>query len=789
MIKKTSDIVNNLSLKEKSYILTGKSFWEICVPDRFSIPTIIVSDGPHGLRRVVNVSEDKGNGESIKAICFPTASAQACSFDEEILFKLGSILGEECQAENIQVLLGPANNIKRTPLCGRNFEYYSEDPYLAGKLSTAFIKGVQSRGVGTSLKHFVANNQEKRRMTINSIIDERTLREIYLGAFEEPIIEGKPWTIMGSYNKVNGSYVCQNEYLLQQVLRKEWKYDGVVLSDWGAVDQLHESIQNGLDLEMPTSGNVGPEKIIKGFKKGILSLDRINASVTNVIQLLEKANSFKMKDSSFNKEEHHLKAREIGRECIVLLKNEQNILPLTSSKYKSIALIGDFVMNPRFQGGGSSHINPYKVDNLFDEFQKSSNDYKITYARGFDRNQDETNESLLIEAKSVASTSDIILLLVGLPDRYETEGIDRKHLNLPPNQLSLIEEISKNNSNVVVILSIGSCVKLPFVSKVKGLICSWLLGEAGAGSIYDILTGLSNPSGKLAESFIKNEKDDPSFGNYPGDHEVVYKEGVFVGYRYHDQFNKDIEFEFGFGLSYTEFEYSDLKISKDNIKDDEEVNVSFRIKNIGSFPGKEIVQLYIRENIPIIERPPKELKRFKKVFLNTQEEIEIEFTLNKRSFAYYNVYNKDWVVNSGEFTILIGKSSRNIILDKTIHVQSTIKSIIEEKVKTYDNPTKKSKKINRNTPMEELKNHPIGISMYRKMEKEMNKRLSNDNENAVMDSNSTVEFLNNMPLRGLVNLSQGKGLSERSMNLLIFFLNRTRKNTILGKFLITFLKT
>ena len=781
-----------MNIKDKAYLLTGKSNWEIGGLENQGLGTIIVSDGPHGLRRAINTSNQEVKGGSIEAVCFPTASAQACSFDEDLLFNLGQLLGDECQTEDIQVLLGPANNIKRTPLCGRNFEYYSEDPLLAGKLSAALIKGIQSKGIGTSLKHFIANNQEKYRFTINAIIDERTLREIYLTSFEIPVKESQPWTIMASYNRINGSYACQNEYLLHDILRNEWKFDGLVMSDWGAVDQIHESIKAGMDIEMPSSGTIGPEKIIKAVKNGKLTSKNVDEATRHVIELIKKSKSHKKPETNFSKDDHHQNAREIGRECIVLLKNENNILPLTNEKYSSIGLIGDFAIHPRFQGGGSSHINYYKVDTLMTEFKKLDSNYTIKFAKGFDRNVDTSDDNLLNESVSLAKDSDVVVVCIGLPDRYESEGMDRKHLNLPPNQIKLVEEIANVNSNIIIVLSIGSVVKLPFLSKIKGLLCNWLLGEAGAGATFDILTGIHNPSGKLAETFIKSEQDDPSYGNYPGTYDVEYKEGVFIGYRFHDYYDKKVEYEFGFGLSYTTFEYSNLSLSKESMNDAEELNVAVKVKNTGSIAGKEVVQVYVSEVNPVVSRPPRELKGFKKVSLKSGEEKIINFTLNKRSFAYYNVNMKDWHVNTGDFIIAIGRSSRSIILEKHITLQSTVGNSYNQRlgkifVKRINN--KNPKKITRNTKMEDLKDHPYGRIFYRNKEKEFrNKFTSNalNEEYSALDYNAIGELLDNMPLRGFV---KDKDFNEVELNQLLFKLNRTRKDTILGKFLSKFRKS
>lgn len=782
-------IVNELSLEEKAYLLSGKSIWEIRGVERLGIDSIIVTDGPHGIRKSENIHATDFNASTAEiAICYPTASALASSFNEELIYQMGEHLGNACQAMDVQVLLGPGNNIKRSPFCGRNFEYFSEDPYLAAKMATAEIKGIQSRGIGTSLKHFVGNNQEKRRSTVNAIIDERTLREIYLAAFEEPVIEGKPWTIMSAYNRLNGRYLSENSYLLKDILRGEWNYKGVILTDWIALDEAHVSILEGLDLEMPTSGDIGPQKIIKAVNKGILPIEEVDRAAKNVIRLTIRANDKKVENASYDLEEHHQKAREIAQECIVLLKNEDNILPLQADR--SVAIIGQFAKRPRYQGGGSSHINPYKVETIYDEFKKLGDDFKISYADGYRLQTDEVEENIIDEAVTAAKSSDVVLLFVGLPDAYESEALDRNHLNMPPNHIELINRISKIHDNVVVVLSAGSVIKIPHLSRIKGLLNGLLTGEAGAGAMVEVLMGITNPSGKLSESFIADESEDPSFGNFPGNHEVNYAEGVFVGYRYHDREQTDLSYEFGYGLSYTEFEYSDLKVSKKSILDHENIEVEFTITNTGDRFGREIVQLYVGELNPIVKRPVKELKGFTKIGLQAGEGKNVCFTLDKRSFAYYNVDIKDWHVNSGKFRIMLGKSSRDIVLQEDIEITSSnpISHVTQQMVYVKLVEFKETNKIHRNTSLENIKNHFVGAIIYKSILKQAKEGLGLDDtvlseDDPMLNPQMLFAMIDGMPLRSFVNATSGDAMTDGKLKFLIFILNLTRPDTILGKIL------
>lgn len=659
-------ILKELTLEEKAGLCSGADMWHTKAVDRLAIPQIMVSDGPHGLRK--NVEESANPNEAIKAVCFPTASALACSFDRSLLTAMGKALGEECQAENVSVILGPGCNIKRSPLCGRNFEYFSEDPYLASELAAAHIKGVQSKGVGTSLKHFAANNQETRRLTVNERIDERTLREIYLAAFEGAVKEAKPWTIMCSYNRINGYFSSQNRWLLTDVLRKEWGYKGLVMSDWGAVDDRVEGVKAGLDLEMPSSFGKNDRLIIDAVNSGRLTEKQLDKCVERVLKLVDKAEESRT-PAVWDMEAHHRLAAKISAECSVLLKNDDAILPL--DKKDKICFIGEFADKPRYQGGGSSHINSFKVVSALDAVQEFC---KVEYARGYITSEDRTAPELLEQAVECAKYNDKAVIFAGLPDAFESEGYDRTHMRLPECQLELIREVCKVNKNVIVVLHNGSPVELPFMDDIKGLLEVYLGGQAVGEAVCELLFGKANPSGKLAESWCMKVEDDPSYLNFPGvGDDVSYSEGIFVGYRYYDKKNMAVRFPFGFGLSYTTFEYGDLSISANEISDDQTLTVSCSVTNTGDRAGMEVVQLYVRDKESSVMRPVKELKGFEKVSLKPGETKRVAFSLDKRAFAYYETAISDWFVEYGEFEILIGASSRDIRLSGSVYVNSDTK--------------------------------------------------------------------------------------------------------------------
>lgn len=741
-------LVAQMTLEEKAGLCSGLDFWHLKGVERLGIPSIMVTDGPHGLRKQKQGSDHLGLFDSVPATCFPSAAGLACSWDVDLVKQVGIALGEECQTENVGVLLGPGANIKRSPLCGRNFEYFSEDPYLSTVLATSHIQGVQSQGVGTSLKHFAVNNQEHRRMSTNAVVDERTLREIYLASFEGAVKEAQPWTVMCSYNQVNGAFASENTKLLTDILKEEWGHEGFVVSDWGAVNERDHALAAGLELEMPASGGVGERKVIEAVQNGTLSEEALDRAVLRLLRIIFMAVDNKKEDFQYNKEDHHQLARKVASESMVLLKNDGNLLPL--KKDARIAVIGPFAEKPRYQGGGSSHINPTKMDNPVEEMKKlAGNEDSVVFAEGYDLEHDNIDDALLKEAKQAAAQAEVAVIFAGLPDRYESEGYDRTHLNLPSNQNQLIEEIAAVQENVVVILMNGSAVVMPWIDRVKGILEAYLGGQAVGGALADLLYGQVSPSGKLAETFPLKLSDNPSFLNFPGEGDrVEYREGIFVGYRYYDKKEMNTLFPFGFGLSYTAFEYSDLVLDKKSMKDTEALTVTFKVKNIGDRTAKEIVQLYVRDVDCSVIRPEKELKSFAKVELQPGEQKEVSMTLSKRAFAYYNVELKDWHVETGEFAILIGKSSRDIVLQDVCRVDSTVRL---------------KKKYTMNTTLGDLFDDPDTPASLLEFIKESQKdsmftSLSEEDSHADM----MKAMLKYLPLRAILAFGNGK-IDEASL--------------------------
>lgn len=743
-----------MSLEEKASLCSGLGFWYTKPIERLGIPSIMMTDGPHGLRK----QEKDVFGKSVPATCFPTAVTLASSWDRKLIEKVGSAIGEECQAEGVSILLGPGANIKRSPLCGRNFEYYSEDPFLSSEMTLHFIRGVQSQGVGTSLKHFCANNQEHRRLTVNVMVDERTLREIYLASFEKAVREGKPWTVMCAYNKVNGEYCSENAYLLSNILREEWGFEGFVVSDWGAVNERVKGLLAGLDLQMPYDGGFGDRKIIEAVKKGELPEEVLDKAVERILRVVFKAIENKKENVVYDKLAHHRLAREAARECFILLKNEDEILPL--KKKGIIALIGAFAKNPRYQGLGSSHVNPTMLDTAYEEILREvEGKAEILYADGYRLDSDMIDEKLIAEAKEIAKKSEVAVIFAGLPEKYESEGYDRKHMKIPKNHNKLIEEVSKVQKNSVVILSNGAPVEVPWVDRVKGILETYLGGQGWGRAVADVLFGAVSPSGKLAETFPKKLSDNPSYLNFPGeDDRVEYREGIFMGYRYYDKKEMDVLFPFGYGLSYTTFEYSDLRLDKKEMTEQDTLRVSVKVKNMGKMLGKEIVQLYVRDVESSVIRPEKELKGFEKVELNPGEEKEVIFTLDKRAFAYYNVDLKDWHVESGEYEVLIGKSSRDIVLKDTVYVKSTVQI---------------RKKFHRNSTIEDVIEDPVASEIFKPIIQQLIKQhpVFATSERNVIEM--FKEMMRYMPLRNLISFSNG-AITEEMLESIIQRMNQRK---------------
>ncbi len=661
-------LVAQMTLEEKAGLLSGDDFWHTKAVERLGIPRSMVSDGPHGLRKQDEAADHLGINDSIKAVCFPAASATAASFDPDMIEKMGEALGDACQHEGLSVLLGPAVNIKRSPLCGRNFEYFSEDPYLTGVMATALIKGIQSRNVGTSIKHFALNSQEHRRMSSSSDCDERTIREIYFPAFEMAVKEAQPWTVMCSYNRINGTFASENPWLLTDVLRKEWGFEGYVMSDWGAVSDRVAGVAAGLDLEMPASGGANDRKVVEAVKAGKLDEKCVDLCCERILNIIFRFVENAKPDTLWDKEAQHQMAAEIAAECMVLLKNDDGILPL--GKEDEIAFIGEFAEKPRFQGGGSSHINCFKTTGALEAAK--AHGLKVTYAQGYSVKADDATEEQIAEAVAAAKKAKVAVVFAGLPDAYESEGYDRTHMHMPESQNRLIEAVAAANPNTVVVLHNGSPVEMPWIDDVKGVLEAYLGGQAVGEAAVKVLWGDVNPSGHLPETFPLKLEDNPSFLFYGGEPRgTEYREGIFVGYRYYDKKKMDVLFPFGYGLSYTTFEYSGLKLDKASMKDTDTLTATVTVKNTGSRAGKTVAQLYVGREGGNVIRPVRELKGFRKVELQPGESREISFTLDKRAFAVWNNDIHDWYVESGEYCIEAGDSSINLQLLETVQVEST----------------------------------------------------------------------------------------------------------------------
>ncbi len=736
---KYKNLISKMTLKEKASLCVGADYWNTLEISRLGIPKITMSDGPHGLRVQKTGSDNLGINKSETSICFPACSTISNSWSRDLAYKLGNALGQEANYQEIDIVLGPAINIKRSPLCGRNFEYFSEDPYLTGILATEYVKGLQKNNVGACVKHFAVNNQENRRRTINAVIDERALREIYLKAFEMIVKDANPYSIMSAYNKVNGKYCTENNVLLD-ILKREWNYEGIVITDWGAENDRVKGLLAGNELEMPGGRGNGIQEIVNAVNYGKVKEEYLDEIVDRILKVAFKLNK-REKIISYNYDKAHELAEEIAEESIVLLKND-NVLPLSNKK---IALIGDMVKKPRYQGAGSSTINPYIIENAYDCFV--SQGYKVDYAQGYNRIESANDKELLEEAIQISKNNDIVLIFAGLTENYESEGIDRTSLDIPDNQNKLINEICKINKDVIIVLSGGAPILMPWKDKVRGIITGYLGGEAGAKAMVNCLIGKANPSGKLTETYPLKIEDTPCFGNFPGtDLSVEYKESIYVGYRYYEKIKEEVLFPFGYGMSYTEFEYSDLNITEQ----EEKYIVEFCIKNIGKYKGKEIAELYISPVNPSIFKASKELKGFEKIELEVGEKKKVILELLKSEFSHYDVKEKKWKIEEGKYNIFIGKSVKNIVLKKELYVKSN--DIVEcgeclnhyytgkihdvsdeefEKILGYKIPTRylEIKNISDENTIEQLKDTKVGKIIYENQLEKMNKLLKEQNVN------------------------------------------------------------
>ena len=674
MAKKIDQLVSQMTLEEKALLTSGRDAWSTQPIERLDIPYIWMADGPHGLRRAPETYL-WGYGDQAPATCFPTASALSASWDMDLMQEVGAALGVESNALGVDLLLGPGINIKRSPLAGRNFEYFSEDPLLSGKLGAAYINGVQSQGVGATAKHYVANNVETQRMWANSNLDDRTLNEIYMTPFEIAVKEGQPWSVMACYNRVQGIYGTESLQLLTNKLKNEWGFKGFVVSDWDAVVDRVQGIRAGMHLEMPGKpARITNKMVVQAVKNNELDEQQLDSIVKDLLRIVFMGQNTEDKYGDQNLEQHHQLARKVAAEAITLLKNTEKLLPVDSAKYKKIAVLGEFAVNPRYQGNGSSQVKPTKLDKFIDIVRDEyGEDTEFVYSAGYSLSNDD-DLSLVEAAAAIAADADLALVMAGLPLSYESEGIDRTHIDLPPSHNKLISAVAKVQPNTAVILTNGSAIAMPWIDEVSAILETWLGGQAGAGAIADAVFGKVNPSGKLAETFPVRLEDTPAYLNFPGeDGQVIYGERMFVGYRYYDKRNIEPLFPFGHGLSYTEFGYSDLKLSSTNITDNDKLQVSLTVSNTGKVKGKEVIQLYVADTESSVQRPVKELKAFDKIELEPGESKDVSFTLNKRDFSYYSKVYSRWLAESGKFEILVGSSSRDIRLKGSLNLSNTEK--------------------------------------------------------------------------------------------------------------------
>lgn len=664
MSLKHESVIRQMTLEEKALMMSGKNTWQSVDYPQYGIPSLMMSDGPHGMRtQNPDAGDHLGIGSSMPATCFPTAAAVANSWDESLGEELGKALAQEAAAMGVHVILGPGLNVKRSPLCGRNFEYFSEDPYLAGKMAAAYVRGIQSMGVAACPKHFAVNSQELRRMTSNSVLDERTLREIYLTGFEIAVKEGKPAAIMSSYNEINGVYANENKYLLQDILREEWGFDGYVVSDWGASNDHALGVKNGSHLEMPGTGKSGKRELLKAIEEGRLTEEELDGRLDELLDVIFRLTKDRpVKGTGFDIKAHHALAGKIAEQSIVLLKNEGNFLPLKQGA--RVAVIGDFAETPRYQGAGSSLVNPAVPPENILGCIAGSGLHMAAYAQGYRRNQC-ADKALIEAAVKAAEGAEAVLVFAGLDEINEAEGTDRVHMRMPQAQSELIDALVSHYSNVAVILSAGSAIEMPWKDKARAIVHGYLGGQAGASAMLRVLVGEVNPSGKLNETYPFRYEDTPAYAYYPGkERNSEYRESLFVGYRYYATTGKEVAFPFGYGLSYTTFAYSSLEATAQEVR--------FRLKNTGERDGAEVAQVYIGKESDTVFRPCKELKAFRKVFLKAGEEKEIVIPLDDKAFRFFDVRTDRWEIERGSYHIEVGTDAGNPALQADVWLEGTV---------------------------------------------------------------------------------------------------------------------
>jgi len=752
------NLVQQMTLEEKASLCTGDTAWTTQAVPRLGVPSMLVTDGPHGVRK----TKETGvmGGETAPATCFPTATSLASSWDVNLLREMGQALAAECSALGVGVVLGPGNNMKRTPLCGRNFEYFSEDPYLGGEMAAALIEGIQSQGVGTSLKHYAANNQEYQRFSINAEVDERTLREIYLAGFEKAVKQARPWTVMCAYNKLNGTFCSEHRPLLVDILKEEWGFEGLVVSDWGAVHDRVAALKGGLDLEMPGPKPERVQAVIDAVRSGDLDEALLDESVRRILRIVFQS-AERDKGAPFDEQAHHALARRIAAEGMVLLKND-GILPLKKG-LKRIAVIGRAAKTAHFQGGGSSHVNPTQVASPFDELQQQAGEAELFYAEGYPED-DNLRQDLIDQAVEAAGQAEAALLYLALPAYKESEGYDRTDLELTTQQVALIKAVTQAQPNTVVILNNGSVVTMgAWIDGPAAVLEAWLMGQAGGGAIADVLFGKVNPSGKLAETFPLKLADTPAYLNYPGSSgQVRYGEGLYIGYRYYDAKEMPVQFPFGYGLSYTSFAYANPVVSSSTFRDVEGLVVSVDVTNTGPVAGKEVVQVYVRDHHSGLPRPPKELKGFAKVELQPGETKTIRIALDFRAFAYYHTDYGRWITEDGQFDILFGASAADIRCQVTVTLESSLRL-----------PSLLSEQSTIREWLDDPRGKVVFQPMYQQMQEAMRQRLGGDGEGEGVGV-EVMGLVMDMPLNAILHF-QGQQLPATPEQIVAGLLQKVRE--------------